>query len=144
VDYFIVRQGNIHIPSLYNGHPTSPYWYQGGFNIRAFVAWFIGVAVVIHGLAGSFNTNYNINSKHMYSLGMLLSFATGGTIYYILALIWPICIYPTDHVDAPKTREYMAQTDGYFDDDIITGRDMVISNEMVESGSQKDVPKGMV
>lgn len=79
----------------------------------------------------------------MYSLGMLLSFATGGTIYYILALIWPIRIYPNDYVDAPKTREYMARTDGYFDDDIITGRDIAISNGMAESGSQKDVPKDM-
>jgi NCS1 family nucleobase:cation symporter-1 len=144
VDYFIVRKGNVHVPSLYNGHPTSPYWYQGGFNIRTFVAWAFGLAIVIHGLAGSFNPNYNVNSKHMYSLGMLLSFATGATIYYVLNLIWPVRIYPIDHMDAPKTREYMAKMDGFFEDDAIVGTNVTVHNEMTKDGSEKNVSKILV
>jgi NCS1 family nucleobase:cation symporter-1 len=144
VDYFIVRKGNVHIPSLYNGHPSSPYWYQGGFNIRAFVAWVVGLAIVIHGLAGSFNPNYNVTSKHMYSLGMLLSFATGATVYYVLNIIWPVRIYPIDHIDAPKTREYMAKMDGLFEDDAVIYTNVVALDGIIEEGSEKNVLKTSV
>lgn len=137
MDYFVVRKGNVHIPSLYNGHPSSPYWYEGGFNIRAFVSWACGVAIVIHGLAGSFIPNYNVNSKHLYSLGMLLSFATGAMIYYVLNLIWPVRIYPLDHMDVPQTREYMAATDGFFEDDTIVGAPVIVYDGMAEAEIDK-------
>jgi NCS1 family nucleobase:cation symporter-1 len=125
VDYFLIQKGNVHIASPYKGNASSPYWYHGGFNIRAFLAWAIGVAIVINGLAGSFQQDYNIGSKHLYSLGMLLSFATAGTLYYIFNLIWPVEIYPAEHFDAPKSIEYMKATDVYFeDDDVIVGTDL--------------------
>lgn len=124
VDYFFMRKGNVHIPSLYKGSSSSPYWYYGGFNIRAFVAWAIGVAIVINGFAGALEKDYDIGSKQLYSLDMLLSFATAGTLYYIFNLIWPVEIYPAERFDAPKSMEYMKATDCYFeDDDVIIGTD---------------------
>ncbi|KAL1893324.1 hypothetical protein Sste5346_006501 [Sporothrix stenoceras] len=140
VDYFVIRKGNVHIPSLYNGAPSSPYWYNGGFNIRAFVAWAIGVAVVINGLAGSFHTNYNAGSKHLYSLGLVLSFTVGGLLYYVFNKIWPINIYPAYHSgEDAKTFETMKQSDGYFADDdvIITGTDITPMQQ--EESVLKDV-----
>lgn len=132
VDYFIIRKGNVHVPSLYKGDSGSPYWYYGGFNIRTFVAWAIGVAVVINGLAGSFQKSYNVGSKHLYSLGMLLSFAVAGTLYYLFNKIYPVKIYPAEHCDTPKTREYMKTTDGYFlDDDVIVGADVSDEHEII-------------
>ncbi|CAK7217000.1 hypothetical protein SCUCBS95973_003003 [Sporothrix curviconia] len=124
IDYFVIRKGNIHVPSLYNGSPTSPYWYTGGFNLRAFVAWAIAVAVVINGLAGSFQKNYNASSKHLYSLALLLSFAVASLLYYLFNRIWPTPIYPMPHADESKTFEAMRATDGYFhEDEVIIGRD---------------------
>ncbi|OAA59715.1 Permease, cytosine/purines, uracil, thiamine, allantoin [Niveomyces insectorum RCEF 264] len=124
-DYFLIRKGNAHVPSLYNGAPSSPYWYTGGFNIRAFVAWAIGVAVVINGLAGSFHSDFNAGSKHLYSLGLLLSFAVASTLYYAFNWFWPVPIYPADHTDGPKTFEAMKPTDGFFgDDEVIIGTEL--------------------
>ncbi|RDW80774.1 permease [Coleophoma crateriformis] len=120
-DYFLIRKGNVHVPSLYSPHSTSPYWYKGGFNIRAFVAWTVAVVSVIHGLAGSFNSHYNLTSTHIYKMGMLLTFAIAGPVYYAICWFWPPMIYPQEHENAPKTFEYMGKTDGYFDSDIITG-----------------------
>jgi NCS1 family nucleobase:cation symporter-1 len=53
VDYWFARRGNIHVPSLYKPEPGSPYYYVKGFNIRAFVAWACGVALVISGISGA-------------------------------------------------------------------------------------------
>ncbi|TVY25592.1 putative permease [Lachnellula hyalina] len=120
-DYFFIRKGNVHIPSLYKANSSSPYWYYGGFNLRTIVAWLIALLSVIHGLGGSFNKNWNIGSKHIYYIGMLMSFAIAGPLYYIFNLIWPVDIYPLEHINAPKTREIMAKTDGLFDDEVIIG-----------------------
>lgn len=136
-DYFIVRKGNVHVPSLYTGNSSSPYWYTGGFNLRTFGAWLIAVVSVIHGIAGSFNTNYNQSSTHIYSIGMLMSFFIAGPLYYISNRIWPVDIYPDGHEAAPKTREYMGRTDGFFEDEVIIGigsGDMIQENIMGEKG----------
>jgi NCS1 family nucleobase:cation symporter-1 len=124
-----VRKGNVHVPSLYNGHKSSPYWYTGGFNLRTFAAWLIAVVSVIHGLAGNFNIHYNKASTNIYSIGMLMSFSIAGPLYYIFNLIWTVEIYPTEHADAPKTREYMGRTDGFFEDEVIVGLEARSSTE---------------
>lgn len=109
------------MPSLYDGNPGSPYWYTGGFNLRAFSAWLIAVVSVIHGIAGSFNTNYNKGSTNIYSIGMLMSLFIAGPLYYLFNRIWPVDIYPGGHEGVPKTREYMGKTDGLFGEEVILG-----------------------
>lgn len=111
----------MHVPSLYRGAKESPYWYYGGFNLRAFAAWLIAVVSVIHGLAGSFHTNYNKGSTHIYSIGMLLTLAIAGSLYYLFNLIWPVDVYPPGRSDEPRTRECLATTDGFFADEVIVG-----------------------
>jgi nucleobase:cation symporter-1, NCS1 family len=122
-DYFFVRRGNVHVPSLYVANSTSPYWYWRGFNPRAFGAWLIALVSVIHGLAGSFNSDYNTVSKHIYSIGMLMSFSIAGPLYYLANLIWKVDIYPFGHDHVPNIREYLGNTDGFFEDDVIIGQE---------------------
>lgn len=52
VDYWLVRNGNVHVPSLYKPNSSSPYFYNWGFNPRAYGAWAIGVGMSISGIAG--------------------------------------------------------------------------------------------
>jgi NCS1 family nucleobase:cation symporter-1 len=40
-DYYIVKRRNIDMMSLYKG-PEGRYWYQGGFNVKAIIAWICG------------------------------------------------------------------------------------------------------
>lgn len=42
-DYFLVRRGELHVGDLYKSGKESAYWYTGGFNWRAIVAWAMGV-----------------------------------------------------------------------------------------------------
>jgi NCS1 family nucleobase:cation symporter-1 len=52
VDYWLIRHGNIHVPSLYRASSISPYYYKYGFNPRAYGAWVAGVVSSISGIAG--------------------------------------------------------------------------------------------
>jgi len=130
VDYFFARKGNIHVPSLYNPTSSSPYWYWHGFNPRAYGAWAIGVAMVIHGLSGSYNITASAASKHMYTLGFLLSGSTAAAFYALFCWIWPVQVYPIEKSGASMAFEQMGKTDGYFDDDAIVGLDGRVEAEL--------------
>lgn len=84
-----------------------------------YAAWAIGVAFVIHGLAGSYNTGTSEASVDMYRLGFILAFTTGSLSYLLFCYIWPVVTYPLGSESYPKSFEYMGQTDGYLDDDAV-------------------------
>lgn len=133
-DYFLVRKGNIHIPSMYNGSRTSPYWYWHGFNVRMYAAWSAGFAITIHGVAGSFQTDYSPASRNMYYLSLELAPLVAALCYYAICHFWPVQIFPPGREDAPRTFEYLGRTDGFFEDEFQVSVDRGIGNS-AETGS---------
>lgn len=117
VDYFFVRKGNVHVPSLYDPKPGATYSYWKGFNLRMYGAWAIGVAMVIHGLAGSYHAHTSEGSVDMYHLGFILAFTAGGVFYYLFCYIWPINPYPAGCETLPRSFEYLGPTDGYLEEE---------------------------
>lgn len=116
VDYFFMRKGNIHIPSLYDGSSTGLYHFYKGWNLRAMVAWVCGVAFVVHGVAGSINANsVGDASKNMYKLGFILSTIMGMLVYYCICLVWPVQILPDGHAGEVLAFEELAKTEGFFE-----------------------------
>jgi NCS1 family nucleobase:cation symporter-1 len=116
VDYFIIRKGNVHTPSIYDTSSTGLYKFFHGWNLRAMVAWVCGVVFVVHGVAGSIKpTSVSQASKNMYKLGFILSFLMGGIVYYGLCMIWPVQVLPTAHEGEVLGFEQLALTDGYFE-----------------------------
>ncbi|KAJ8110771.1 hypothetical protein OPT61_g6467 [Boeremia exigua] len=142
VDYWVVRRGNFHVPSLYILSPTSPYTYYKGWNLRMLAAWVAGVAFTVHGVAGLLDPgSVATASKNMYKLGFLLSFGMGGLVYYILCLIWPVPILPVG-AEQQLGFEQMAANEGFFENeglDTITG---VSENEDVRSEHYVTESKG--
>jgi NCS1 family nucleobase:cation symporter-1 len=115
VDYWIVRRGNLHVPSLYTKDPDAPYTYYHGWNFRAAAAWIAGVAFTIHGIAGNLNPDsVNDASKNMYRLGFLLSLLMGAAVYYVACLIWPLPVYPDTTRDGSMMFEAMADSEGFL------------------------------
>ncbi|THY18057.1 hypothetical protein D6D01_07354 [Aureobasidium pullulans] len=115
VDYWIVRRGNIHVPSLYVYTPESPYTYYKGWNLRMLAAWVAGVAFVVHGIANSLHPgSVGMASSNMYKLGFILSFTMGGLVYYVLCLIWPVQILPHG-AERALAFEELAANEGFFD-----------------------------
>lgn len=116
VDYWVIRRGNFHVPSLFTKDPDAPYTYHNGWNFRAIAAWVAGVAFTVHGIAGNLDPDaVNDSSKNMYRLGFLLSLLMGATVYYAACLIWPLPVYPTTVVDGPMEFEAMAESEGFLE-----------------------------
>ncbi|KAH8886165.1 hypothetical protein GQ53DRAFT_845013 [Thozetella sp. PMI_491] len=140
VDYFIVRKGNIHVPSLYSRDPETPYWYYKGWNFRAMLAWVCGTGFLIHGVAGALSpSSTNADSKHMYAMGFVLSFLMAAMVYYVSCLLYPPPVYPTDRQHAPTTFEYMADSEGFFAGETVEGiRGLLEGNVLEEVSSEKD------
>ncbi|KAH4300563.1 hypothetical protein HBI25_179310 [Parastagonospora nodorum] len=129
VDYWMIRKGNFHVPSLYVSTPTSPYTYYKGWNLRMLAAWVSGVAFTVHGVAGSLDpTSVSFASKNMYKLGFILSFLMGGFVYYLLCLIWPVQILPTG-AERPLAFEEMAANEGFFEHEGISTITGVLEGE---------------
>ena len=72
----MIRRGNIHVPSLYSAEGDKPdpdglyFPKPKGFELKAFAAWIIGIALPLPGLAYSYTTDTSagaIAAKRMYS-----------------------------------------------------------------------------
>ncbi|KAK7185405.1 hypothetical protein DPSP01_001974 [Paraphaeosphaeria sporulosa] len=135
VDYWYVRRGNFHVPSLYVNSPKAPYTYYKGWNLRMLAAWVAGVAFTVHGVAGSLDPDSVATaSKNMYKLGFVLSFLMGGLVYFVLCLIWPPPILPGGEERELRFEE-MAANEGFFDHESVATITGVVEGEEVESSS---------
>jgi NCS1 family nucleobase:cation symporter-1 len=135
IDYWMIRKGNFHVPSLYVSNAESPYSYYKGWNLRMLAAWLAGVAFTVHGVAGSLDpTSVAAASKNMYKLGFLLSFCMGGVVYYALCLIWPVQILPKG-AERELAFEELAANEGFFDHESISTITGVLDGEDTEGVS---------
>lgn len=145
IDYWVMRKGNFHVPSLYVTTPSAPYTYYKGWNLRMVVAWLSGVAFTVHGVAGLLAPNsVGIVSKDMYKMGFILSSLMGGLVYYILCLIWPCQILPGDmDKEGKPTFEMLAANEGFFaNEDVTTITGIRIEGESAdEDGSEGSVTR---
>lgn len=118
VDYWVIRKGNIHVPSLYTKEKGTPYSYVNGWNIRAIAAWAGGVGFTVHGIAGSLGDGGAVGqgSKDMYKLGFLLSFLMGGLLYFGFCMLWPV-----GSLEREKGFEEMAETEGFMEGESVGG-----------------------
>ncbi|KAL1602588.1 hypothetical protein SLS60_006004 [Paraconiothyrium brasiliense] len=135
VDYWFVRRGNFHVPSLYVNSPKAPYSYYKGWNLRMLAAWVAGVAFTVHGVAGSLNPgSVSTASKNMYKLGFVLSFLMGALVYYVLCLLWPVPILPEGE-ERELHFEEMAANEGFFSHESVATITGVVDGEEVDSAS---------
>jgi NCS1 family nucleobase:cation symporter-1 len=143
VDYWMIRKGNFHVPSLYVSDSGSPYSYYKGWNLRMVAAWVAGVAFTVHGVAGSLDpTSVTTASKNMYKLGFLLSFCMGGLVYYILCLIWPVQILPKG-AERQLAFEELAGNEGFFDHESISTITGVVEGEDTDRVSTQSYIAGV-
>ncbi|CAK1356728.1 Allantoin permease [Cercospora beticola] len=135
VDYWIARKGNVHVPSLYRPEEGSPYYYTKGFNIRAYIAWAIGVGLVISGISGAISPgSISLTAVRIYNCGFVLSFAAAGVVYWAFCWIWPVEIVPVGRRRGEERmeREEMVLTEGFLlDDEVLPGyvREKVVFGE---------------
>jgi NCS1 family nucleobase:cation symporter-1 len=107
-DYYLVRKGKLNVKEMYN--PFGIYRYSGGWNWRAFVAFFIPVSVLVPGLSYSIDpvhVKVNRGILHLYSFSWLFGILVAALIYYVICtcISPPIASFSAEAVYPPKTIE---------------------------------------
>ncbi|KAJ9500162.1 hypothetical protein H2202_004553 [Exophiala xenobiotica] len=118
VDYFVVKRGNIHTPSLFNPARGSLYYYTRGWNLKALMCWVSAALFGVPGLIGAYHPTWVAEAAvHMYQTGWVICFAVAVTFYSAANLVLPAKVFPAGHHEgagAPKNFESLAETEGYF------------------------------
>ena len=87
---WLLTRGNVFVGQLYN--PTQyneHYYYSGGWNIQAYIAYVAGIALPFAGFVGTLGAEVSAPATKLGQLGWCLSFATTFVVYYVLCLVWP-------------------------------------------------------
>ncbi len=90
IDYWLLRRERLDLADLYTADPSGQYWYDAGFNWRAFVAVAVAVIPVIPGFLDAATTeNFqgfqdpNILQR-FYEQGFAFTFFVAAVVYYVL------------------------------------------------------------
>lgn len=88
-DFWILRQRHLNLPALYR-HPDI-YSFCGGFNLRAFAAFMLGISPNLPGLArATGRLGVPMGATYVYSLSWLVGTVIAGLVYMGLGRIWPM------------------------------------------------------
>ena len=90
VDFWLIRRQNWKVPDLYIGNSSSIYWYTYGVNLRAVTAWTLAVWPSFPGfIAKTSGSTVAVGWLNTFNVSWIVGFMGGGTVYYILCLIFP-------------------------------------------------------
>jgi len=88
VDYWIVHEGNVDVPAMYNRLGRYQYW--NGINWRAVVALLFSVTPSLPGLAASINPNIKVgDASKLFDIAWIYGFTTAAAIYWALSALFP-------------------------------------------------------
>ncbi len=84
-DYFLLRKKHLDLPALYQ--KDGPYWYQGGWNTKAFVALVLGILPNLPGFLGTVKwATVSEFWMKLYSYAWFVSFAISFGVYLGLSM----------------------------------------------------------
>lgn len=82
-DYYLIRKGNIFVPDLFSSSKTGIYYYNGGWNWRAYVAYIAGIIPNFPGFLDSVGVEgVPIGAIQLYYLALPVGIFVGGLSYY--------------------------------------------------------------
>lgn len=87
---FLLTKGNVTIRSLYV--PTKAnknYWYHGGVNIQAVIAYCVGIALPFPGFCGELGASVSTSAAHIMDIAWLTAFTVSFVTYYVICKVWP-------------------------------------------------------
>ncbi|KAK6834346.1 hypothetical protein PG987_009040 [Apiospora arundinis] len=117
-DYVWAKAGNYHIPSAYNGTKSGAYWYWGGINWIAVLAWVGGMSLGLPGLVAQYQPQaVSQAAKDLYKLGWIITFTAASVLYAVMTFFIKPRILPAGYEGVPLSFEYMAKNgrEGFLD-----------------------------
>ncbi|CEH17938.1 Uridine permease/thiamine transporter/allantoin transport [Ceraceosorus bombacis] len=94
-DYYVLRRGWIDVPALFRAHNAtgdgkSQFYYNFGFNWRAYAGYVAGIAMSVTGFAGVLGANVSIVAERIYTLAFPIGFLVSGIVYLACNYISPV------------------------------------------------------
>ncbi|KAK3081250.1 hypothetical protein LTS18_008665, partial [Coniosporium uncinatum] len=90
VEYYFISRGNFPVRSLYIGNSSNPnYWYYRGWNVQAYVVYVAVVGLYMIGFVNKVGATVPAAGERIGYLSWFLSIFTGGTVYYLVNLVYP-------------------------------------------------------
>ncbi|KAF3326364.1 Purine-uracil permease NCS1 [Carex littledalei] len=86
-DYYILRRTILDVNGLYSTDPSGPYYYNRGFNVRAFVALGLSIAPLVPGFLGQLGVVQEVGEVFVviYGNAYFFGFFTAGVVYLALS-----------------------------------------------------------
>lgn len=89
-DYLIIRRRRVKIEDLYNGTPTSIYWYHNGYHWRAVLAFVIGAVPFCPGFVMSLIHPGQVNGwTKLFNISFLVAITLGFLSFLGICTISP-------------------------------------------------------
>jgi NCS1 family nucleobase:cation symporter-1 len=88
VDFWLVRKQKWNIPELYK--PGGIYWFIGGVNGRAFIAYFLGMWPALPGFVNAVSgLEVVVTWRRFYQISFFFGYVVSASIYYVLNRLFP-------------------------------------------------------
>jgi NCS1 family nucleobase:cation symporter-1 len=75
---------------LYSARKHSPYFYNFGFNWRAYTAYIAGILINIVGFVGAIGVEVPVGAQYIYNLNFFCGFIVASGTYYLLCRVSPV------------------------------------------------------
>ena len=142
-NYYLLRRGALHIPSLYTDSKDGLYCFLYGWNWRAFAAYLIAVAPNFYGFLNQLGMKAPTSIQRFYyvayPVGLIISFGC----YYVFNLLFPAKSIdltlrgwkePKDYVDEHDLARAGEMVEGVPIADDVQSVDVVEKKEALSSG----------
>jgi len=115
-DYYLIKKQKLNIHELYRDHGI--YWYDAGFNWRAFAAFAGGFAPLLPGFSKSIQNNLDVGGAwEIYTFAWIFGFFSAMLLYYIIctyispptSAMVDEAVYPPQRgdIESPEPEEYL-------------------------------------
>ncbi|KIW45449.1 uncharacterized protein PV06_03841 [Exophiala oligosperma] len=88
-NYYIITRGYMHIPDLFTADKNGAYHYTKGWNIRAYIAYVIGVVPNFYGFLNNMGVDAPIGVTRFYYFAYWVGLAVSGGTYWVLCKLYP-------------------------------------------------------
>ncbi|KAH8883381.1 hypothetical protein GQ53DRAFT_847024 [Thozetella sp. PMI_491] len=92
IDYYVMKKGNLKLSDLFNGTPSSRYWYTRGVNYRAVVSVILALLPCLPSFAAQIdpkNLGMSTTGINFFYISFIFTYAFASLLYYGSYLIFP-------------------------------------------------------